>query len=79
MEATGQLRVGLLGTFTASWDGAPLDLGGPRQRAVLAILVLARGEVVPGERLAESLWGETPPADTAGALQASVSPLRRGE
>jgi DNA-binding SARP family transcriptional activator len=77
VDGTGRLRVGLLGTFTASWDGDPLDLGGPRQRAVLALLVLARGEVVPGERLAESLWGDAPPADTAGALQAYVSHLRR--
>ena len=77
MDGTGRLSVGLLGTFTASWDGDPLDLGGPRQRAVLALLVLARSEVVPGERLAESLWADNPPADTAGALQAYVSHLRR--
>lgn len=76
MDGTG-LQFGLLGTFTASRDGEPLDLGGRRQRAVLALLVLANGEVVPGERLAGSLWGESPPGDTAGALQAYVSHLRR--
>ena len=68
MDGTTRLRVGLLGTFTAYWDGDPLDLGGPRQRAVLALLLLARGEVVPGDRLAEFLWGDAGPADTAGAL-----------
>ncbi|WP_424954956.1 BTAD domain-containing putative transcriptional regulator [Geodermatophilus obscurus] len=67
----------LLGRLTASSGGTPLDLGGPRQRAVLALLLLARGEVVPAERLAESLWPEDAPADTAGALQAYVSHLRR--
>ena len=77
MVGTGQLRISLLGTCTASSDGAPLDLGGPRQRAVLALLVLARGETVPVERLTESVWGERGPADPAGALQAYVSHLRR--
>ena len=70
----GQLRISLLGTCTASADGAPLDLGGPRQRAVLALLVLARGEAVPVERLTESVWGERPPADPAGAGRRSRGP-----
>ncbi|MCV2491623.1 AAA family ATPase [Geodermatophilus sp. YIM 151500] len=74
---TAQLRVGLLGEFTATHGDRPLDLGGPRQRAVLALLLLARGEVVPADRLAEQLWGDRAPADTAGALQAYVSHLRR--
>ena len=77
MGGTTQLRVGMLGELAATFDGEPLDLGGPRQRAVLALLLLARGEVVPAERLAESLWGERPPVDTAAALQSYVSHLRR--
>lgn len=77
MDGTGQLRISLLGPCAASAGGAPLDLGGPRQRAVLIALVLARGEVVPVERLTESVWGERAPADPAGALQAYVSHLRR--
>jgi DNA-binding SARP family transcriptional activator/tetratricopeptide (TPR) repeat protein len=71
------LRLSLLGELTARYDGAALDLGGPRQRAVLAILVLARGEAVPAERLAESVWGDAPPAHVSGALQSYVSHLRR--
>ena len=77
MDGTSRLRVDLLGDLTATRDGQPLDLGGPRQRAVLALLVLARGEAVPAERLIESVWGDRPPADAAGALQAYVSHLRR--
>jgi DNA-binding SARP family transcriptional activator len=74
---TGQLRISLLGACTATSGGVRLDLGGPRQRAVLVVLLLARGEVVPVERLTEAVWGDRPPADAAGALQAYVSHLRR--
>ncbi len=72
-----QLRISLLGEFTASYDGAVLDLGGRLQRAVLAVLVLARGEIGPAERLADAVWGERAPGNTAGALQSYVSHLRR--
>lgn len=57
--------------------GDPLDLGGPKQRAVLAMLLLARGQVVPLTRLVEGLWGDAPPASAQGTLQAYVSNLRR--
>jgi DNA-binding SARP family transcriptional activator len=77
VDETPQLRIGLLGAFTASVGGAPLDLGGRRQRAVLAVLVLARGEVVPVETIVEAVWGDDPPEDDVGALQAYVSHLRR--
>lgn len=71
------LRVSLLGRLAASYDGAPLDLGGRRQRAVLAVLVLARGELVPVERLVEAVWGEHAGDTAVGALQSYVSHLRR--
>ncbi|MFI7608082.1 BTAD domain-containing putative transcriptional regulator [Micromonospora sp. NPDC049366] len=70
------LRV--LGPFEAESDGGDaVVLGGPRQRAVLAMLLLARGEVVSVDRLVEQLWqGEAPPRALA-SLQAYVSNLRR--
>lgn len=77
MDETTHLRISLLGELRATWDGTPLDLGGRRQRAVLAVLVLARGEVVPAERIADAVWGDFPPGDTASALQSYVSHLRR--
>ncbi len=77
MGGTSRLRVSLLGELTASYDGAVLDLGGRRQRAVLAVLVLARGEVVPAERLADAVWGDHAPGNAAGGLQSYVSHLRR--
>ncbi|WP_280221411.1 BTAD domain-containing putative transcriptional regulator [Nocardia neocaledoniensis] len=55
----------------------PADLGGPRQRALLARLVLAGGEVVSTDRLIEDLWAGDPPPKALGALQAHISYLRR--
>ena len=71
------LRIGVLGQLVATVGGRPLELGGPRQRAVLALLVLARGDVVPADRLVDALWGEAPPPSATSALQAYVSHLRK--
>ncbi|HEX7187375.1 MAG TPA: BTAD domain-containing putative transcriptional regulator [Actinomycetes bacterium] len=75
--ATATLRIGVLGEMTAVRDGAVVDLGGPRQRAVLGLLVLARGDVVPADRLADALWADQAPPSATSALQAYVSHLRR--
>ncbi|XVQ13424.1 BTAD domain-containing putative transcriptional regulator [Spirillospora sp. CA-255316] len=70
-------NVRVLGSFEAWVDGAPADLGGPRQRSVLARLVVARGRMVPADGLVADLWpGEAPPRAPAG-LQSFVSHLRR--
>ncbi|WP_433539037.1 BTAD domain-containing putative transcriptional regulator [Micromonospora sp. CA-249363] len=70
------LRV--LGPLEVEVDtGGPTDLGGPRQRAVLALLLAARGEVVSVGRMIELLWrGDAPPRAIV-SLQAYVSHLRR--
>jgi YVTN family beta-propeller protein len=52
-------------------------LGGPKQRALLAILLLHRGEAVSSDRLIDQLWGERPPATAAKTLQGYVSHLRK--
>ena len=52
-------------------------LGGPKQRALLAILLLCRGETVSSDRLIDQLWGERPPATAAKTLQGYVSHLRK--
>jgi DNA-binding SARP family transcriptional activator len=52
-------------------------LGAAKQRALLAILILHRGELVSGERLADELWGERPPATAAKTLQGYISRLRK--
>ncbi|WP_460715051.1 BTAD domain-containing putative transcriptional regulator [Nocardioides dilutus] len=71
------VRLRVLGELAATRDGAGVDLGGRRQRAVLAALVILRDQVVSPERLADCVWGDHPPANPAGAVQAYVSHLRR--
>ncbi|MBO3731935.1 BTAD domain-containing putative transcriptional regulator [Glycomyces niveus] len=80
-----RVRIGVLGPVLA-WDdaGSELDLKGPRHRAVLARLVVARGRVVPVDRLVDDLWGAAPgagpgsaPAGGVGAVRTFVAALRR--
>lgn len=67
----------MLGEVTATRDGMAVDLGGRRQRAALAALVVVRDRAVPAERLADCVWGDQLPANPLGALQAYISHLRR--
>ncbi|WP_308168550.1 BTAD domain-containing putative transcriptional regulator [Nonomuraea sp. NEAU-A123] len=60
-----------------SADGVGLDLGTRKQRAVLAVLALSPGRVVPLDRLIEELWAGEAPAKATATLQAYVSHLRR--
>lgn len=71
-----RLRLSVLGEVSAEYDGTRLDLGGRRQRGVLALLAVARGDVVPTETMIDSLWGAEPPPSAPGALHAYVSRLR---
>lgn len=70
------LRVECLGTVRARTAGHPLDLGGRRQRSVLAVLVAARGRTVAADTFAEEVWAGEPPPSASSALQAYVSRLR---
>ncbi|MBE8469662.1 AAA family ATPase [Streptomyces sp. 3R004] len=54
-----------------------MELGPPRQRAVLALLVAARGRVTSVDRMVDELWRGTPPAKATVSLQSYVSNLRR--
>lgn len=60
------------------WDGErQLELGGPKRRAVLALLLLHANEVVGVDRLADQLWGEKAPRNATAALHTHVSRLRK--
>ncbi|WP_405837783.1 BTAD domain-containing putative transcriptional regulator [Streptomyces sp. NBC_01518] len=75
-----EVAFGVLGPV-AAWDGAgdAIALKGPRHRAVLARLLVARRRVVPVGRLVEDLWADQaePPADATGAVRTFVAALRR--
>ncbi|GII31575.1 BTAD domain-containing putative transcriptional regulator [Planotetraspora mira] len=67
---------GVLGPLEASDGHGPIPLKGPRHRAVLARLLVAKGRVVPVDRLVGDLW-DLPPDGAVGAIQTFVSALRR--
>jgi DNA-binding SARP family transcriptional activator len=67
----------ILGPVEVWDDEAQLQLGGPKQRAVLALLLLDAGRVVSTDRLIDALWGEQPPATAATSLQNFISQLRK--
>jgi len=71
------LEFRLLGPLEALVRGAPARLGGPRQRALLAILLVHANEVVPVPRLVDEVWGDDPPVTAGNVLQTYVSQLRK--
>jgi predicted ATPase/DNA-binding SARP family transcriptional activator len=68
---------GILGPLEVSVDGAARPLGGARQRAVLARLLVDVGRVVTADRLVEDVWDGRPPITAAKTLQKYVSELRK--
>ncbi len=71
------VRLRVLGPIEVDVAGRPADPGGPRQRAVLALLLVGRGEVVSVDRMIEQLWRGEPPPRAIASLQAYVSNLRK--
>jgi predicted ATPase/DNA-binding SARP family transcriptional activator len=71
------VRIGILGPLEVRGDaGQPIELGGPRLRALVIRLALDPGQTIPIERLCGDLWPGDGPADSGNALQALVSRLR---
>src|SRR6202050_1649888 len=71
------MRFSGLGPLSVSSDRGPVSLGGRKQRALLAMLLLHANEVVSRDQLIDALWGERPPARAATWLAAAVSRLRK--
>jgi DNA-binding SARP family transcriptional activator len=71
------LEFRILGPLEVSDETGHVALGGPRQRALLAILVLEAGRVVSTDRLVDLLWEREPPKTATASLQNSVARLRR--
>ena len=77
IRATTPLEFRVLGPLQVASNGTSLPLGGTKQRAVLALLLLRANEVVPLDRLIDELWGESPPDSAANIVQGYVSHLRK--
>src|SRR3954453_6377072 len=67
----------ILGPLEVLRDGRTLDLGGHKQRALLAALLLDAGRVVSLDRLVDMLWGGDPPPTATASLQNFVAQLRK--
>jgi predicted ATPase/DNA-binding SARP family transcriptional activator len=67
----------ILGPIEAVLDGGTAALGAPKQRGLLALLLVNRRRVMTAEQLIDGLWGEAPPASALQSLQVYVHGLRR--
>jgi SARP family transcriptional regulator, regulator of embCAB operon len=72
-----RLEFGLLGPLEMSVDGALVPLGTPKQRAVLAMLLMNRNSPVGVERLISALWEGWPPSGARASIHSYVSNLRK--
>ncbi len=71
------MRFLVLGPLEAWEDGRSLPLGGPKQRTVLAHLLLQANRVVTTDRLIDAIWGEEPPETARNTLQTYVRLIRK--
>jgi DNA-binding SARP family transcriptional activator len=70
------IAVQVFGALEVAVDGAPADLGGPRQRCVLARIAAEHGRAVPVDRLIEDVYADEAPPRALAAIQSYVSRLR---
>jgi DNA-binding SARP family transcriptional activator len=71
------MRFRVLGPLEVEVDDGPVVLGGPKERLLLALLLVRPNQVVSVEALIRGLWGEEPPLTAAKTLQSHVKRLRR--
>src|SRR6478752_7922880 len=72
-----RLEFRILGPLTVRVDGATVPIGGPKQRALLALLLLSANRVVPRDRLIDELFAEQSVNSADHALRNHVSRLRK--
>lgn len=71
------MEFAILGPVEVRRDGIPVPVGGPKQRALLAILLLRSGRPVSRDALIAGIWGDRPPPSANRTLDSSLSKLRR--
>ena len=79
-QARTAVQFRILGPLVASWDGEPVTLGGERQHALLALLLVHANEMVTTDQLIEQLFGDSRRSrsgSAANAVHVAVSRLRR--
>jgi len=67
----------ILGSLEVMANGTAADLGPPKQRAVLAVLLLHVNEIVPTDRLIDLVWPRSPPRTAVHSIQIYISELRK--
>ncbi len=72
-----RLQLRILGPLEVDAGSGPIPLGGPKQRVVLAHLIVRANELIPAETLVDELWGEEPPERARNIIQTYISNLRR--
>src|SRR5436190_1754641 len=77
LERDTHIEFRILGPVEAVADEGPLRLGAPKQRGLLAFLLLNANTAVSRDRLVDALWGGTPPQSAVASLQVYVHGLRR--
>ena len=70
------VRFGTLGPLCVLVNEDPVPLGSPQLRLVLAALLVHADAVVPADQIAETIWGDTPPASASGTVQKLIYRLR---
>lgn len=77
MSTLSPVELGVLGPLQVRQFGLPVPIPGAKPRALLTMLGLHSGAVVPASTLVELLWGDDPPRTAPKALQTHISGLRR--
>jgi DNA-binding SARP family transcriptional activator/ABC-type glycerol-3-phosphate transport system substrate-binding protein len=71
------MRFKVLGPLGVTGPEGPISLGGPKQRAVLAHLLVRANELVPADSLIDQVWGDAPPDAARGTIQSYIHHLRK--
>src|SRR5215470_9577166 len=77
MVGAGGLEFRVLGPVEVADGRRILPLGGPKQRALLADLILNAGSVVSTARLIDDLWGDASPPAAGHTVETYIARLRR--
>lgn len=70
MSTLPSVELGVLGPLQVRQSGVPVAIPGAKPRAILTMLGLHHGSVLPADTVAKLLWGEHPPRTAAKAMQA---------